>query len=154
MLNLHTRSLWGIFPNTVDKQRNAYSKLCTLPRLNLNISIHHSLVISFDKGGIHEMKWNRCHPNQGESSKLFSTVSLATSSFDLYTGKPHLLMEHSRSVPATSKAHRLGSRFAMDEIDAIEIHDLVNESYSIECLPSGKFQFRLPGPKITANEVQ
>ena len=62
-------------------------------------------------------------------------------------------MDKFRSMPPSVKGYNLSSRFAMDEIDASDIGHLVNESYSIECLPGGDYQFRHPGLKINVDEV-
>ena len=57
------------------------------------------------------------------------------------------------NMPPPSKGYNLSSRFATDEIDASDLAHLVNESYSIECLSGGDYQFRHPGPKIAVDEV-
>lgn len=44
-------------------------------------------------------------------------------------------------------------RMAADEIDAIDIEKVVNDSYSIECIPDGEYCFRRESPKISVAEV-
>ena len=57
-----------------------------------------------------------------------------------------------QSNPSKSvRPSKLTFRFAMDEIDAVDIAAAVNESYSVEC-EGGQYPFRV-GDKITAAEV-
>jgi hypothetical protein len=62
-------------------------------------------------------------------------------------------VDGSKSAPRPL-SHKLSYRFAMDEIDADDIAKVVNESSDIECIPDGEFNYRMPGPRITAKEVR
>jgi hypothetical protein len=62
-------------------------------------------------------------------------------------------IDRSKSTPRPL-SHKLSYRFAMDEIDADDIVKVVNESFDVECIPDGEFNYRKPGPRITAKEVR
>ena len=64
-----------------------------------------------------------------------------------------ITVDSSKSAPRPL-SHKLSYRFAMDEIDADDIAKVVNDSCDVECIPDGEFNYRKPGPRITAKEVR